>query len=314
MQPQANKILCLMGPTAIGKTDLAIELCKKNPIDILSVDSAMVYKGMNIGTGKPSLEELRAAPHKLIDLCMPSESYSAAHFVKDALEEIHKSLALGRHPILVGGTMLYFKALIEGLSVLPSSVPELRSSLTDRMHQEGLHSLYSELERVDQMSALIIKPNDKQRIMRALEVFHQTGRPMSEHLAQSKSAVSHPFKFVCVGLIPDDRLWLHERIAQRFETMLEQGMVDETKNLVDQPNLLEDCPALRSVGYRQIIEYLKGQSTFDEMREKAIAATRQLAKRQLTWLRHWPALHPIVRSKTTKLSELSDLLTAIELS
>ena len=277
----------LMGTTATGKTDLAIELCKELPCDIISVDSVMVYRGMDIGSAKPDAATLALAPHRLVDICDPAEPFSAAQFRQRAIEEINDILAHGRIPLLVGGTMLYFRALEQGLSALPSSDPAVRARLEAELGEHGLAYLHARLAEVDPEAAARIHVNDPQRTLRALEVFELTGEPMSRFLEQNIEN-DLPCRPVKVALTPADRAVLHQRIAQRFLDMMEQGFVAEVEALYQRGDLHPDLPSMRAVGYRQIWEYLDGQWDYDTMLEKGIIATRQLAKRQLTWLKHEP--------------------------
>ncbi|KTD50393.1 tRNA delta(2)-isopentenylpyrophosphate transferase [Legionella quinlivanii] len=281
-----NQVFCLMGPTASGKTALASQLVQQFPFEIISVDSAMIYREMNIGTAKPDENELAGAPHHLIDILNPNESYSAARFCDDVIPLINAIRASGNWPLLVGGTMMYFNALQKGLSELPVADVSVRSELSQRIASEGLEPLYSELLTVDAFSASRIHANDSQRIQRALEVYYTTGKPLSAFLQQQDK--KHQFSFINWGLFPDNRAWLHERIAMRFDLMLDQGFLDEVKQLQNKWSLTMDYPSMRCVGYRQALGYLAGEySSFEEFRMKGIAATRQLAKRQLTWLRSW---------------------------
>ncbi len=288
MSGQSNKseqpIIFLMGPTASGKTDLAIEIVQELPCDIISVDSALIYRGMDIGTAKPSAEELQQAPHRLIDICDPIESYSAARFRQDALREIEQIHALGRIPLLVGGTMLYFRALQYGLSELPDADPSVRSRLNAEMQESGLEAMHTRLRQVDPHAAERINPNDPQRIQRALEVYEITGTPLSE-LQRNDGEPKLPFRVIKLVRAPADRALLHTRIAQRFHKMLECGFEDEVRNLLLKWDLDHDMPSMRLVGYRQMLRYLLGDYSYDQMAEKGIIATRQLAKRQFTWLR-----------------------------
>ncbi|MDR3476635.1 MAG: tRNA (adenosine(37)-N6)-dimethylallyltransferase MiaA [Gammaproteobacteria bacterium] len=279
-------IICLMGPTASGKTQLAVDLVQHFPIEIISVDSALVYKGMDIGTAKPTSDILKIAPHRLLDIRDPADAYSAADFCIDALREIEAIIARGHTPLLVGGTMLYFRALQQGLSDLPSANESLRASLAAEGEALGWPAMHDRLRQIDLAAAERIHPNDAQRIQRALEVYELTGKNLSSfHEAETKSLSQYR---VCnLAVTPLNRAILHERIQQRFSEMLEQGFIDEVKALFVRNDLTLDTPAIRSVGYRQVWEYLQGKTTYDEMREKGIIATRQLAKRQLTWLRHW---------------------------
>jgi len=273
-----------MGPTASGKTGLAIELCKHYPLEIISVDSALVYRGMDIGTAKPDLQTLEQAPHRLIDIRDPSESYSAADFCDDALREMKIITAAGKVPLLVGGTMLYFRALEHGLSELPAADPVVRMQLEKQAAEIGWAAMHEILEQKDPQAARRIHPNDPQRIQRALEVISVSGRSMSDlHAETSGNALNYRLHKIIIS--PEPRSVLHERIEQRFDLMIEAGFVAEIKSLYARSDLHAGLPSMRAVGYRQGWEWLEGQYTYEKMREKAIAATRQLAKRQLTWLR-----------------------------
>lgn len=277
--------VCLMGPTASGKTDLAVALVETLPMDIISVDSVMVYRGMDIGSAKPDAGTLARAPHRLIDICDPAEPYSAARFRDDALREMADITAQGRIPLLVGGTMLYFRALLNGLSTLPSADADIRTRLEAEAEADGWASLHRRLAEVDPEAAARIHPNDPQRLQRALEVYELTGTPLSE-LQQSQQADQPlPYRIIKLAVAPADRTILHERIAQRYELMLQSGLVDEVEALRQRGDLHQDMPALRAVGYRQVWEYLGGSLNYTEMVERGIIATRQLAKRQFTWLR-----------------------------
>lgn len=275
----------LMGPTASGKTALAIQLRQQLPVEIISVDSALIYRGMDIGTAKPTAEERLLAPHRLIDIKDPSESYSAADFRQDALEEMRQIVAAGKIPLLVGGTMLYYKALLEGLSPLPAADPALRAQIEQKAQEVGWHQLHQELAQVDPIAAQRIHSNDPQRINRALEVYYLTGKSLTELTAQKGEPL--PYTLLQFAITPQDRQLLHERIAQRFHAMLAQGFEQEVKKLYNRGDLHTDLPSIRCVGYRQMWEYLAGQCSYDEMVYKGICATRQLAKRQITWLRGW---------------------------
>lgn len=283
-----EKVICLMGPTASGKTELAKKLFEHFPVDIISVDSAMVYRGLDIGSAKPTPEELKKVPHRLVNIRNPDEPYSAGEFCTDVKIDIKKILTAGRIPLLVGGTMMYFKALQFGLSVLPSSDDEVRQRLIDEANRFGLEALHDRLMKVDPVSAENIHPQNQQRLLRALEVFEIGGIPMSE-LHEFDKPKKSPYDFINIVLAPADRAVLHARIAERFDSMLKLGLIDEVKNLRAHFNLNDGLPAMRAVGYRQVWEFLEGRYDERLMREKAIAATRQLAKRQLTWLRHWPS-------------------------
>lgn len=281
----------LMGPTASGKTGVAVELVQRLPLEIISVDSALVYRHMNIGTAKPAAETLRIAPHHLIDIIEPDQTYSAAQFRTDALKLMADITARGRIPFLVGGTMLYFKALREGLSELPQADPELRAAIEARAKTEGWPALHAELARVDPKTAARLKPADAQRIQRGLEVHALTGEPMSELLGRQQ-ADALPYRVLPIGFMPGDRGVLHQRIADRFELMLRQGLVEEVEWLRAHYALTAGMPSMRCVGYRQAWEYLEGRLARGELRDRGIFATRQLAKRQMTWLRAMPDVVP----------------------
>ncbi|MCX8589087.1 MULTISPECIES: tRNA (adenosine(37)-N6)-dimethylallyltransferase MiaA [unclassified Gilliamella] len=279
------KIISLMGPTASGKTAFAMALYDRYPIDIISVDSALIYRGMNIGTAKPTQSELQIYPHKLIDICDPSESYSAANFRSDAISAIENTLNNGRIPLLVGGTMLYFKALIEGLSPLPAANSEIRQQIEEKANKYGWQSIHEELKKVDPVSASRIHPNDPQRLNRALEVYLISGKSLTELTQHSGELL--PYDIMQFAIMPPNRAELHQRIEQRFLQMLELGFEDEVKRLMERGDLHSNLPSIRCVGYRQMWEYLSGEISYDEMVFKGICATRQLAKRQITWLRGW---------------------------
>ncbi len=280
----------IMGPTASGKTGLALELAAELPCELISVDSALIYRGMDIGTAKPEREILQQYPHHLIDIREPSESYSAASFRLDALAHMQAATAAGRLPVLVGGTMLYYKALLEGMSQMPAADAKIRAELELECQQEGLAALHEMLAKVDPQAAQRIHPNDSQRILRALEVWRSSGVSMSE-LQQQASKQALPYRVLALALAPEQRSVLHQRIADRFEQMLAQGLLDEVAGLLRRQDLHADLPSMRSVGYRQVWEYLQGDYDYQQMQQRAVAATRQLAKRQLTWLRSWPDLH-----------------------
>jgi len=274
-----------MGPTAAGKTDLAIQLCQTLNTEVISVDSALVYRDMNIGTAKPSADELAQAPHHLIDMLDPSEVYSTANFCTDALNKIEALHAQGKIPLLVGGTMMYFKSLLEGISPLPEADVEIRKQLEIEANEKGWPVLHEELTRVDPVAAKRISENDSQRINRALEVYRITGKPMSE--LQNVKTGALPYKVLQFAIAPEDRSVLHRRIEQRFKIMLDQGFEKEVKALYNREDLSVKLPSIRCVGYRQMWDYLEGDIDYDEMVFRGIVATRQLAKRQLTWLRGW---------------------------
>jgi tRNA dimethylallyltransferase len=288
-------VLCLMGPTAAGKTAFAEALADQLPVDLISVDSALIYRGMDIGTGKPDAAELARYPHALIDICDPAESYSAARFRDDALSLIASAHQRQRLPVLVGGTMLYYKTLIEGIAELPDADPAVRARLEQEREQLGLVALHQRLQQLDPEAGARIHPNDPQRLLRALEVISVTGEPMSalwRRSAGSGSGQPAPYRFVQVGLLPD-RAWLHGRIAARFDAMLAAGLIEEVARLRDRGDLQPDLPSMRCVGYRQSWDWLDARDQgrpwpLAELRERGVAATRQLAKRQYTWLRGWP--------------------------
>lgn len=280
-----SNVFCLMGPTASGKTAVACELVKHFPFEIISVDSAMIYRDMNIGTAKPTTAELIDAPHHLIDIIDPTQAYSAAQFCSDVSSLIKQIVTRGNLPLLVGGTMMYFHALQQGLSKLPEADLAIRQQLTLQAEQEGWESLHAQLARVDPIAANRIHKNDTQRIQRALEVYLLTDKPITDWLAQEEKQSNHTF--INMALFPKDRAWLHQRIAQRFDLMLEQDFIGEVQKLLSEWQLPLTSPAMRCVGYRQARDYIEGLDTLGSFREKGIAATRQLAKRQLTWLRHW---------------------------
>jgi len=275
--------ILLMGPTASGKTAVAMELSRCFPVELVSVDSAQVFRDMDIGTAKPDEATLRQYPHHLIDLISPEESYSAARFCSDALAAMDDISARGKVPLLVGGTMLYFKALRQGLAELPQSCAPTRASIDAQAAAEGWPAVHAELARVDPPSAARLHPTDSQRVQRALEVYRLTGRPLSALLAAASEQAPH-YDFLAIGLLPSDRSVLHARIAERFDAMLKAGLEDELSELRQKYRLTAKLPSMRCVGYRQVWEVLDGGAPRSEMRERGIYATRQLAKRQITWL------------------------------
>ena len=272
-----------MGPTASGKSALAATLAGHFSVEIISVDSAQIYLGMDIGTAKPSVAERRSVPHHLVDIVDPTGSYSAAQFRSDAVRLISEITARGRIPLLVGGTMLYFKALREGLSELPESDAALRARIDAEAAERGWPALHAELAKIDAPTAARLKPSDAQRIQRALEIYRVTGKPMSQLLGRTKSAL--PFRLLELALVPSDRAELHRRIESRFDAMLERGLVEELRVLRERYTLRPGLPSMRCVGYRQAWQHLEGEFGRNELRDRGIFATRQLAKRQLTWLR-----------------------------
>ena len=299
----------LMGPTASGKTALALELAERLPLDIVSVDSAQVFRDMDIGTAKPDAATQQRHPHRLIDLISPEKRYSAAQFCTDALREMAMITASGRVPLLVGGTMLYFKALAEGLADLPRADPALRAEIDADAARRGWPALHAELERLDPETAARLQPNDAQRIQRALEVLRLTGLPMSalftaQRTTQRTSQL--PYRVLALALVPGERAVLHQRIGERFAAMLDAGLVAEVEGLRRRYRLSADLPSMRSVGYRQVWEMLEGRLASAELMERGVFATRQFAKRQLTWLRRMPAeaLDPLRQETSERAQEL----------
>ena len=279
----------LLGPTASGKTALAVALAAGLPVEIISVDSALVYRDMVIGTARPSDAELAAVPHHLVNVIDPAEAYSAARFRRDALQLMAAITGRGRIPLLVGGTMLYFRALQQGLAPMPAADPALRQQLRARAEKQGWPALHAELAAIDPVTAARLHPNHSQRIERALEVYQLSGRPLSE-LQQQSVAEPLPYQTVSLALAPADRALLHARIADRFGRMLEQGLIEEVEALRRRGDLTAESTSMLAVGYRQVWQYLDGDGSRQELLQRGIAATRQLAKRQLTWLRSWPDL------------------------
>lgn len=305
--------ICLMGPTASGKTDLAAKLCEALPCEVISVDSALIYKGMDIGTAKPDAEFLRRTPHRLIDLIEPWESYSVARFYHDALAAMNEVRQSGKIPLLVGGTMMYFRILRDGIASLPEGDAHIRAQIIQDARQHGWPFVHAQLREVDPASAERIKPGDSQRLQRALEVYRISGRSMTEFWldqAQKRPLINQtgndvipdytvlneglapiPYRLLFIGLAPDERSVLHQRIAQRFVQMLEQGFVEEVRELFRAGKVNASMPSMRCVGYRQVCDFLEQRLSYSEMTERGIIATRQLAKRQLTWMRSWNNLN-----------------------
>lgn len=279
----------IMGPTASGKTALAMELREHLPVELISVDSALIYRGMDVGTAKPSAEELARAPHRLIDIRDPAQAYSAADFRRDALQQMQDITAAGRIPLLVGGTMLYFKALLEGLSPLPSADPAVREQIEQQAAEQGWQAMHRQLQQIDPVAAERIHPNDPQRLTRALEVFCISGKTLTE--LTKIAGESLPYQVHQFAIAPVSRELLHQRIELRFKQMLAAGFEAEARALFSRGDLHQDLPAIRCVGYRQMWSYLSGDISYDEMVFRGICATRQLAKRQMTWLRGWESVY-----------------------
>ena len=299
-------VICLMGPTASGKTALAMALQDALPCDIVSVDSALIYRDMDIGTAKPTKDELADYPHRLINLRDASESYSAADFCRDALAEIAEIRSRNRIPLLVGGTMMYFKSLIEGISPLPTANAEVREKIEAEANEFGWQVMHEKLAEVDPISAERIHPNDPQRLTRALEVYRLTGNTLTQ-LTQIKGD-KLAGNVLQLAITPKERSTLHERIALRYQQMIDLGFEQEVVKLKSRDDLHQDLPSIRCVGYRQMWQYLEGECDHDEMVFRGICATRQLAKRQLTWLRNWPNLHWLTTDDETNLEQVLALL------
>lgn len=296
-----------MGPTGAGKTALALALHEQFPVDIISVDSSQVYRGLDIGTAKPSAEELARAPHRLIDIRDPAQTYSAAEFCADAEREISSIIARGRVPLLVGGTMFYFHALEHGLSALPSADAQLRRQLTEEAQRIGWPALHARLAMIDPDAARRINPNDAQRIQRALEIHTLTGQA-PDSVARANSCAPASYRFCKIALWPGDRAVLHARIARRFEEMLKRGLIEEVDGLRNRGDLNSNLPSMRTVGYRQVWSYLTGKVNYNQMVERAVAATRQLAKRQITWLRRAAAVERVECSGELPLTQVTELV------
>lgn len=290
---QKQPVIFLMGPTASGKTDLAIALRDHLPVELINVDSAQIYDQMDIGTAKPDSETLAKAPHRLLGFCDPADAYSAADFAKDAKKEISDIHKMGKIPLLVGGSMLYFKVLLEGMSDLPAANAEIRESIQQQANTEGWSSLHNELKKIDPKAAERLHPNHSQRIQRALEVYRITGVSLSDLQQQSEGGIEDVFEVKQYALIPQNRALLHQRIEQRFKAMMQAGFEDEVKKLYQRGDLHADMPSIRAAGYSQLWNYLEGEVSLDEAVDRAIIATRQLSKRQQTWLRGWPNCHQV---------------------
>jgi tRNA dimethylallyltransferase len=299
-------VICLMGPTASGKTALAMALQEALPCDIVSVDSALIYRDMNIGTAKPTADELAKFPHRLINLRDASESYSAADFCHDALAEISEIRRRNRIPLLVGGTMMYFKSLIEGMSPLPTANAEIRKAIESEAAEKGWQTLHEKLAKVDPVSAKRIHQNDPQRLTRALEVYRITGNTLTQLTEIKGDKLTG--NILQLAITPQERSTLHERISLRYQQMIDMGFEAEVIKLRARGDLHQDLPSIRCVGYRQMWQYLDGEFDHDEMIFRGVCATRQLAKRQLTWLRNWPDLHWLTTDDDTNLAQVLTLL------
>ena len=300
-------VIFLMGPTATGKTDVAVDLYQRLPVELISVDSALVYKGMDIGTAKPSRKLLESAPHRLIDICDPVNTYSAASFRSDALSAIEEIESRDRIPLLVGGTGLYFRALEQGFSELPDANPAIRARLDEAVRQDGLQSLYQKLVAIDPQAAERIDANDSQRIQRALEVYELTGMNISEHFRLGREQGLQR-EIIKVLLTPEDRSLHRQQVKQRFQNMLNAGLVDEVRHFFQRDDLTAATPAMRMVGYRQIWSYLEGKIDYQDMEKHAIVATRQLAKRQMTWWRKEGNSHIVNSQSSDTLDQVLGLL------
>lgn len=301
------EVVFIMGPTASGKTDLAMQLYDNQPCELISVDSALVYRGLDIGSAKPTPEELAKYPHHLIDICEPDEPYSASQFRDDALNLIESARAAGRLPVLVGGTMLYYKTLMQGIADLPSADEAIRRDIVTEADVIGWPGLHAELAEFDPDSAARIKPRDSQRIQRAIEVYRLTGKTLTQfHAEQSEDKL--PYEVLSVAISPIDRAILRDRIRQRFMAMIEAGVIQEVEHLLNVKGYDPELPAMRSVGYRQVIEYLQGHRDYELMIENVVIATARLAKRQVTWLRSWPDVHWFESGEPQNLTKLVALL------
>ena len=303
-------VLCLAGPTASGKSAASMALAERWPVEIIVMDSATIYRDMDIGTAKPSAEEQAHVPHHLLDIRDPADTYSAAEFRHDARRCIEEIRQRGRLPLLCGGTMMYYKVLRDGISNLPEADPEIRARIDAEAAARGWPALHAELATYDPVTAARLAPNDSQRLQRAIEIFRSSGVPMSEWLARDKPAEPELYEYVTVSLEPSDRLALHERIAARYRAMLQQGLLNEVRRLHDRGDLHVGLPSIRCVGYRQLWDHIEGKCSLDVAVERAIAATRQLAKRQLTWLRSDPLRKRVDCLSSTAVSQVVDLAAA----
>lgn len=308
-------VICLMGPTASGKTALAVDLVQQKPMQIISVDSAQIYQQMDIGTGKPKQEVLTIAPHRLIDFIDPAVPYSASQFRSDAFREINEIIDVGDIPLLVGGTMLYFRVLRDGLADMPHADIEIRADIEKLAQEQGWDAVHEQLKAVDPESAARIHPNDPQRLQRALEVYRVSGRTMTSLHAEMKASQEEalPYNLHFFAIQPEDRGVLHGQIETRFRQMLAEGLVDEVQALRARGDLNHQLPSIKSVGYRQVWQYLDGGIDYEGMVEKSIVATRQLAKRQLTWLRSWPDLQSLSNSSHQSVQDVLKYMESISI-
>jgi tRNA dimethylallyltransferase len=304
-------VICLLGPTASGKTSICIELARHFPIEVVSIDSALVYRGMDIGTAKPVREELLHCPHHLINILDPNEHYSAAKFKVDAERLVHEIVMRDRIPVLSGGTMMYYKALKDGLNKLPERDDQIREGIDTDAEQHGWPYVHEQLRKIDPETAQRLSPNDSQRIQRAMEVFQITGQPMSKILNESV-ANKNTFKTLGIALMPESRATLHKHIETRFKQMIAQGLIDEVIELKKNWNLASDMPSMRCVGYRQVWEFLDGNYNKEVLIDKGSAATRQLAKRQLTWLRSFSIEHTVDPYTTNASSYTQKILRTLQ--
>ena len=306
-----SKIICLTGPTAAGKSATTLAIADRWPVEIINVDSATIYRGMDIGTAKPSVDEQRRVRQHLLDIRDPADSYSAAEFQHDASILINEIIGRGNFPLLCGGTMLYYKALREGLNELPQANPSIRQEIEQEAAQAGWPAMHQQLASFDPETAARLAPNDSQRLQRAIEIYRITGQAMSRLLKQQRTAPAQSYEYQTISLEPSNRLMLHDRIAGRYQQMLDHGLVQEVEALYRRPDLHPGLPSIRCVGYRQLWEYLDGNVALDQAIDQAIAATRQLAKRQLTWLRAQPERHIIDCLANDAASQAVDAAAAI---
>lgn len=303
---RSKKVIILRGPTASGKTDLSLELAEKFPIDLISVDSVMVYKGLNIGSAKPSKQILKSYPHHLIDICEPNEKYSAGRFIVDAQKIIRDIQSNDRIPLLVGGTMMYYKVLQDGMSQLPAANEEVRTQIDLKAEKIGWPEMHAELRKVDPESAKEIKPNDKQRIQRAIEVYMITGLAMSELKREGES--NNKFDYLSISLLPNDREALYENINNRFDSMIKEGLLDEVSTLLHKERVSNESHSMRSIGYREMLEYIRGEKTLEVAIDTAKLSSRRYAKRQITWLRSFDDQYKLETMGTDNIKTIEEIL------